>query len=282
MRGARDPSRLIAMECEPMPKTIRSVTRALSVIEALSNACGALSLNQLHQITDLDRATLLRILGTLMESGWVYRGLGDQNYRLSYQIYELGMHIRPQNSLAHLATPVMDELQKKLIWPSDLCICNGSHMEIIETTRRQSPLFNSHGFVGYHPNMLQSAAGRAYLAWSHPDDQARILRRLKQGEGTEARLAGDPEWVQTLLQTTRDRGYGVRDPHYKGGPDDCDRYEVCVSAIPLIAMGEVQACINLIWLKAFVSQEQLEHELLPELRQAANQITELIVEHKLY
>lgn len=270
------------VECDQMPKQIRSVTRALSVIEALSDACSALSLNQLHQITALDRATLLRILATLMESGWVYRSLGDQNYRLSYQIYELGTHVRPQNSLAHLAAPVMDELQKTLIWPSDLSICNGSRMEIIETTRRQSPLFSNHGFVGYQPNMLQSAAGRAYLAWSHPDDQASILRRLQQGEDTEARLACDDEWVQTMLKATRERGYGARDPLYKGGPDDSDHYEVCASAVPILAMDEVQACINLIWLEAFVSPEQLENELLPELRQAASQIAELILEHKLY
>lgn len=265
-----------------MPKQIRSITRALSVIEVLNNSDCALSLNELHHITELDRATLLRILATLIESGWVYRSLGDQNYRLSYQMHEIGTHIRPQHSLAHLAASILDELQKEIIWPSDLVIYNGNSMEIIETTRRQSPLFTTHGFMGYQPNMLQSAVGRAYLAWSHPHDQATILKRLRQGDGAEARLARDYEWIQTMLQATRDRGYGVRDDLYKGGPDDSDRYEVRASAIPIVVKEEVQACISLIWLEAFVSPEQLESELLPKLRRAANQIADLIQQHELY
>lgn len=265
-----------------MSKLIRSLTRALTVIEALNGPDCALSLNQLHQITQLDRATLLRILATLIEAGWVYRSLGDQCYRLSYQIHELGTHIRTQNSLAQLASPILDALQREVHWPSDLAIYNGTSMEIVETTRRQSPLFLSQGFMGYEPYMLQSAVGRAYLAWSHPRDQAAILHRLQLGEGPDAKLARNEAWVSKVLQATRDKGYAERDARYIGGPDDNDTYPVQVAAVPIMVLEEVQACINIVWLDAFIKPGQVEEELLPKLKAAADQIAQEIWKHELY
>ncbi|PSJ22600.1 hypothetical protein CVH10_05800 [Halomonas sp. ND22Bw] len=265
-----------------MPKKIRSISRAIRVIEAFNQHGGALSLNQLHCMTQLDRATILRILVTLMEEGWVYRGLGDQRYRLTYQIHELGGHVQPQNELAYLTSPILDAFQKEVIWPSDLAIYNGKSMEIIETTRRQSPLFINKGFMGYRPNMLQSAVGRAYLAWSHPADQAAILKRLRQSESPEDRLAIDESWVQRILQETRERGYGVRDERYQGGPDDSKTYQVRAAAVPVMVMEEVQACISLIWFEALVAPEHLEKELLPKLRAVADQVADEILQHELY
>ncbi len=265
-----------------MLKHIRSVSRALSVIEALNNSVDPLSLNQIHQITELDRATLLRILVTLMEAGWVYRGLGDHNYRLTYQIHEMGTHIRPENSLAQLASPILGALQEEVLWPSDLSVYNGTRMEIIETTRSQSPLFVTRGFMGYQPNMLQSAVGRAFLAWSHPNDVVVILKRLQQGKTEDARLAQDEEWVRKVLQETRERGYGVRDDHYRGGPDDNEVHDVSAAAIPIMVMGEVLACINLIWIESLVTPGHLENELLPRLKSAADLIADLAQKNNLY
>lgn len=265
-----------------MTKQIRSLTRAIKVIEALNHAGQALSLHTLHQDTELDRATLLRILATLIDAGWVYRSLGDGCYRLTFQLHEMGTHIRPENSLAQLAAPIMEALQRKLHWPSDLMIYNGERMEIIETTRRQSPLFLPQGFMGYQPYMLQSATGRAFLAWSHPDDQKTILQRLQRTDGPDASLAQDEAWVQHLLEETRQRGFAERDRHYFGGPDDSDAYEVQVIAIPIKVMGDVQVCLNLTWIEELVQPEQLETLFLPQLRQAADQIAKLMLENELY
>lgn len=265
-----------------MSKLIRSVTRALSVIEAFNAHDGVLSLNQLHQITQLDRATILRILATLTDAGWVYRGLGDQCYRLSYQLHELGARIPIHNSLAEIAAPVLEALQREVHWPSDLAIYNGKGIEIVETTRRHSPLFLSHGFIGYQPHMLQSAVGRAYLAWSHPKDQAVILNRLRQGGEPDATLAKDEEWVREILQATRDKGYAERDSRYIGGPEDNDTYPVQVAAIPIMVLGEVQATICVLWLDAFVQPGEVENILLPKLRNAADEIAQLALEHELY
>lgn len=265
-----------------MTKQIRSLSRAINVIEALSGSESALSLHQLHHLTQLDRATILRILTTLIDAGWVYRSLGDHCYRLTFQIHELGTHIRPQNDMAQLAAPILKDLQQEIFWPSDLAIYNGRSMEIIETTRRNSPLFLHHGFVGYTPYMLQSAVGRAYLAWSHPIDQKNILQRVHDSNCPDAALVKDEKWVRTMLENTRKKGYAERDRLYLGGPDDHDTDHVSAVAIPIIVKEEVQACLNLIWIEDLVQPEQIKNELLPKLRAAADSIATQLLEHDLY
>ena len=61
--------------------TVRSVERALAIVELLGEH-QALGLEELHYLTCLPKATVSRMLLTLQEQGWVYRGLSDRRYRL--------------------------------------------------------------------------------------------------------------------------------------------------------------------------------------------------------
>ncbi|WP_165678987.1 helix-turn-helix domain-containing protein, partial [Metapseudomonas otitidis] len=59
--------------------TVRSVERALGILELLG-AHDALGLEELHYLTGLPKATVSRLLHTLQEQGWLYRGLCDRRY----------------------------------------------------------------------------------------------------------------------------------------------------------------------------------------------------------
>ena len=60
---------------------VRSVERALAIVDLLGEH-QALGLEELHYLTALPKATVSRMLATLQEQGWVYRGLSDRRYRL--------------------------------------------------------------------------------------------------------------------------------------------------------------------------------------------------------
>ena len=61
--------------------TVRSVERALAILDLLGQH-QALGLEELHYLTELPKATVSRLLHTLLEQGWLYRGLTDRRYRL--------------------------------------------------------------------------------------------------------------------------------------------------------------------------------------------------------
>ncbi|MBV0934263.1 helix-turn-helix domain-containing protein [Marinobacterium weihaiense] len=108
-----------------MVKSIESLARGLRVVEAIRHHA-PVSLSLLHQQTGISKATLLRILRTLQEAGWVYRALGDSRYRLSFTVSQQMPEQAPGEQLAELAAPAVpvfkgDEVQATLAlsWPQD-------------------------------------------------------------------------------------------------------------------------------------------------------------------
>ena len=65
-----------------MTKSIRALDRGLVVLELLDRQ-GATSLAGLSRATGLSKATLLRVLQTLVERGWAYRRVNDGCYALA-------------------------------------------------------------------------------------------------------------------------------------------------------------------------------------------------------
>src|SRR5712692_10343259 len=101
-------------------KSIRALDRGLDVIESVREG-GGVTLNDLFIRTGLPRATLLRILKTLEEREWIQAGLEGSVYHLGPNMFEaVKTSGRP---LAELTVPVLNELGKKVVWPSDVSVC---------------------------------------------------------------------------------------------------------------------------------------------------------------
>ena len=78
-------------------KRIRAVDCALLVIDVLSQS-GSCSLTELRQKTGLDYAGLLRILGTMIDRGWVRQLIVEKRYELSHSLGDiLGAEARAPN-----------------------------------------------------------------------------------------------------------------------------------------------------------------------------------------
>ena len=61
-------------------KTIDALSRGLDVLRGLEERRGQ-SLAELHRATGIPKASLLRILETLEQSGFAWRAIGDGRYR---------------------------------------------------------------------------------------------------------------------------------------------------------------------------------------------------------
>lgn len=264
-----------------MTKQIRSLARGLAVVNAIDQANGSVSLGELHQVTGIDRATILRILATLTHEGWVYRGLGDNRYRLTYRLHDLGEHVSVHDAVAQLAAPLLERLQGELFWPSDIAIFDGQGMAIIETSRRRNTIVLNPEVVGYQPSMLKSAMGRAYLGFCDERRVKTILDKLKQKGGEEAQLAADRGYIDRMRRLVQQRGFAQRDPTVFSLPTANE--EACDAiAVPVIVMGDVQACLSLIWVKSAYPEEAVEERFAAKLHEAAEALANIFYEQSLY
>ena len=257
-------------------KSIRALERGLDVLGALQTAPGA-GLRDLHQITGLPKATLLRILKTLVERNLVWQRMADGAYLPSSRIRDRLPAAAEADRLVEIASPVMARLCERVNWPSILGVRADDQIEVIETNRPRShvphlPL----GPVGVRVNMLLSAVGRAYFAFCGPEERAEIVARMRLHARPREEMPADTAWLARMVRETQARGYGIRDPRFLGeteagaGPVvDDGRASI---ATPIIVGGQVIAALNLTWTRRAASAEHVIETCLGDLREAAAEI----------
>ncbi|SFG29162.1 IclR family transcriptional regulator domain-containing protein [Neptunomonas qingdaonensis] len=257
-----------------MVKSIDAVSRAMLVLDVL-RVKSPTTLANLHHQTSINKATLLRILKTLQESGWVYRALGDSKYRLSYTLQTITSNIDSSDSIVELATPIIQKLQGEIPWPVDISKRDGLAMKIIETTRPLAAFSLNREVLGVRPPFLYSGIGRAYLAFCPSDEMQEIISGLKSAGGKEGKLAHDQIWLNKLLQQTKDQGYGQREPAFFGTVSNSGQYIEAI-AVPVFDQENVTATLSVAWPQGAVGQDEIVNHLYPSLRAGAVQLAKLM------
>ncbi len=83
-------------------KSINALARALDVLQLLQSS-GALTLAELHRLTGIPKASLLRILKTLMERCVTLRRMFDNVWVLSFSLAELAGRMDRESQLVKVA-----------------------------------------------------------------------------------------------------------------------------------------------------------------------------------
>lgn len=264
-----------------MTKQIRALTRGLIVVKAINDADGPVGLQDLHRLTGIDKATLLRILATLEEQSWVYRGLSDGLYYLSYMLHDLGQHVGVYNAIAQAAAPVLDRLRQRFELPSDVSVYNGERMVLIETSRRGATFVPNYQLLRYRPSMLRSAIGRVYFSYCDERRRRAILERLRAtATGAELVLANNETWLEEMIAGVRADGYALRDRALPLSQGETEK--VAAVAVPVRVKDEIQACVNVLWPMSRFDEEEGVARFLPALKDAAEELAALFLERGIY
>jgi IclR family mhp operon transcriptional activator len=260
----------------PRSETIRGLERGLQVLDVLQSKPIS-SLHDIHLATGISKPSLLRILHTLQRAGVVSRRLADGHYRIS-AFTRMARKRDRHDRVAEAAAPVLDRLCQKVLWPSDLMVPAGDHMERRETSQSHTRFFFLHAErrtrVGQSVSWLLSGMGRAYLAFCPEQERNDILQLLRNSDKPDDQLARDPKRFDRILAETRARGYGTRDAsftggHYGGPPFDDG---LAAIAVPLLDRARVHGSINILWVKSAFTTDQFADRHLADLQEAAAEI----------
>jgi IclR family transcriptional regulator, mhp operon transcriptional activator len=256
----------------PGTQTIRSLERGLQVLRALQpNRISSLA--DIYAVTGIPKPTLLRILNTLIREGVISRRLADGHYRISALTHVTKLHDR-YDRIAEAAVPVLNRLCQKVLWPSDLLVPAGDHMEVRETTRTHSPLVFHLNHIGRSVGWLLTGVGRAYLAFCPAGERQKIVQKLQKSDKPDDLLARDPKRLARILAETHERGYGIRDPGFIGGRYGSPPLDdgLAAIAVPLLDRTRVHGSINVLWIRTAFSVEEFAVRHLGDLQVAAHEI----------
>lgn len=248
-------------------KRVEALARGLAVLKAVQARPGA-SLHELHGSTGVAKATLLRSLRTLQDSGFVSRRLADGGY---LPVAAVPTDASKWLPLTEAAGPALEALSRSIAWPTDLGVRDGVSMLVLESNRRLSSIRVNRQALGARPHMVWSAMGQAYLAFCPDAEREELLAALRASNAPEDRAARNASRIERLLEKTRERGYGLRDARY--GVLDLGR-PVSAIAVPVRRRQRVLACLNCVWLVDVTDEHEVVARYLAPLRAAANDIAQ--------
>jgi IclR family mhp operon transcriptional activator len=265
-------------------KSIHALSRGLKVLQIIQTR-GSLSLADLNRITGYPKASLLRIIKTMMEEGVIWQRIVDGAYLASYSLHDRASLMNREQELIEVASPILQVLTDKVRWPSVLAVPRLTHMEVVEANAPKSYFPNIPlGPIGFQINILRSAAGRSYIAFCDNDKRETILERLKLSHRKGDMNAKNDEWVRKIIERTRSLGYSARDPDWggnfdesrQGGDDGRDSI-----AMPIRIGPYVPAVVNLTWSVRSMKRDKAVELCLPALQKATADIAVALQKERL-
>ena len=151
---------------------IRSVGRALDLLEAFTEHDGSLGLTDLAKRLGIHKNNAFRLLATLETRGYVTQELGTGRYRLGLKLYQLGQHVQRLLSPAREARPILQDLVRHCDETAYLGILDDAsvvYVAMVETTQA----------IRVAPRRGSPLTGRFSSRFSHPRGLTRRFRNLR-------------------------------------------------------------------------------------------------------
>jgi len=254
------------------PKPIRSFNRGLAVLEALNRHGSATALT-LSRETGVPRATVYRLLQTLLDDGYVGRGTADDRFHLRLKVRGLSEGFEDEQWISAIAGPALVDLTRRIAWPCDVATLEGLKMVIHDTTHPIAPLSIDRNMVGQELPILGSSSGLAYISFAPKQERETLLALLARSSDPHDALARDPARASRLIVATRRRGYGLR----QGGTIWPHTGSL---ALPVRVGGRLLGCINTVWMARAIGAKDAVSRCLEPLRETRQLIEQRLAEAK--
>jgi len=244
---------------------VTAVLRGLEVLRVV-NAEGLASVKAIHAATGFDKATIVRMLETLIHAGYVVHDATGGGYRVSGRVMQLSAGFKLHDTAAELAGPILGRFRQKIGWPSDFAICDRDAMILVRTTREPGPLYHNRT-RGYRAPILYTSLGKSYLAFCPDAERSEILKMLRAADTTNSVPSDDA--IENALVQIRAQGFAVMEDSYSAKEYNNTFWAI---AVPVMTERRVYGAVNIMMLRQAVTQRTAEDAYLPGLREAAAEI----------
>lgn len=248
----------------PSFEPVNAVVRALDILRLL-NEFGPISVVDLQKRSAMPKATVLRMVETLIAEGYVSRS-DSALYSPTGKCLLLSSGFDSKAGYVEAAEPVLARLRNTIGWPSDFAIYDNDAMLIILTSSELGVLSLT-GQGDARAPILRSALGRIYLAHLTDEDRKGLLDRLCPADPR----AGSRRQVEKILAEARERGYAISDEIYLDTLYPAGMHAI---AVPVLGRKGPVAALNVLFLRKALTLDKGLKTLLPPLRAAARDIGE--------
>lgn len=232
---------------EPAQPHIRSVQRALALIDAIAAAGGEASLSDLSARTRLNVSTCHHLLATLIKCGYAAKVPGKKLYALGTRLVQLS-HTSLHAALPRKAEPFLEKISRATGETVHLAVVQGHAIVTVAAKEARHAVRVGAADIGALEAPHATAVGKAILAWLPLNEIERICAGRMQ-RFTEYTFTEMPRLLESLREVRRE-GYAMDREEYLAGV-------ICIGAPIRDRTGAVIGAISVSMPKMRASEEHV-------------------------
>lgn len=196
-------------------KKIRSVDKAMTLLELLGESRSPLTLSELEGRSGLPKSTIHGLLSTMREHHMVAQQ-ADGRYCLGLRLFELGCAVSASWDITNVAAPYLARLSAVTGATAFLAVRSGGEVVTLDQSSEGSGL-RIVSEVGCRLPLCCTSQGKLFLAYcSSEAEQARLIRAYPPVPHTPHTITA-PDRLMEELRTIRTQGYAVEDGEFRIG-----------------------------------------------------------------
>lgn len=244
---------------EKEESAIRSVQRAIDVLNCFSWERKELGLVEIAALVDLPKSTTFRLVQTLTKNGFLKRDACTGRYLLGTKLYYFGNIVKDSMELRRLAGPVMVEIRDETRETVNLYVLEGTRRVCIE--QAESPLgLRRQARIGELFPLWAGASGKLLLAYMDPGGQEKVIR-----EALAVSSNLNPDELLRQLPEIRELQYSVSHGEREQGASS-------VAAPIFNSGGKVEAALAVSGVSARFGRDEVER-FISVVRKGAGKIS---------
>lgn len=244
---------------------VRSVSRALSILEVMAREEDRLGLVAISRLVALDPTTTHRLLHTMEERGFVTQSPVDGKYSLGIRAFQVGNAVTHVTILRQVARPFIQVLMERTGETANLAVKDGFEAAYIEQVT--GPHFlRTFSEVGRGVPLHCTAVGKALLMGANEAELKRLaangLKRYSPNTVTT------PDGLLAEVQRCKEQGYSLDMEEFEQGAR-------CLGAPILGSDGKVLCAISVAGPATRMSIERLR-ALVPIITRSAAEVSQAL------
>ena len=155
--------------------TVRSVSRALAILECFQDDSPSLALHQISARLGLAKSTTYRLVSTLTEAGYLVQK-EDNEYCLSLQLLRLAGVVTNSLDIANIARVELLDVAARCAETVEISMLTGDQrvcVDVVESPSRLKSIVQ----IGEVFSLYYGATGLAFLAFMPAELQGKLLRK---------------------------------------------------------------------------------------------------------
>lgn len=245
---------------------VRAASRALQILTIFSTSRPELSLNEICEITKLNKSTLVRLLSVLEEEGFIEQGQENKKYSLGIKTFEIGSvynlcHLK----INHVARPFMEDLCRKVNLSTNLAILDKGDIVYI-AIEEPNKIIRLNFSIGSRFGVYYTALGKVLISClSEEAIQQQVEAKGGLKKKTEKTITNWEDLYQELRKV-QEEGYALDDEEGIVGIR-------CIAAPVNDYSNRCVAALSISGMSVEITDERIP-ELVKELKHTTSSISE--------